>query len=85
MKRQTSGCMRRETGRKMPRSGGIVACQPVADYSPAEQARVAEDVVALTKGIVIFASLADQAVLRARISRCLGSLIPGGDRPLFSR
>ena len=49
---------------------GRSACPPVLDYSWAEQARVAAEVVALPEGAVIAEWLADYAVLRAQARAC---------------
>ena len=46
------------------------ACAPVVAYSPAEQARVAEEVVALPEGAMIPDWLADYAVLRDQARAC---------------
>ena len=46
------------------------ACPPVVAYSPAEQARVAEEVAALPEGALIPGWLADYAVLRAQVRAC---------------
>ncbi|WP_372921471.1 hypothetical protein [Roseovarius sp.] len=46
------------------------ACPPVVEYGPAEQARVAEEVVALPEGAVIVEWLADYAVLRDQTRAC---------------
>lgn len=51
------------------------SCPPVVKYSRAEQARVAEELVALPEGAVIAEWLADYAVLRAQVRGC------GGDAP----
>jgi hypothetical protein len=45
-------------------------CPPVVEYSRAEQARVAEEVAALSEGAVITEWLADYAVLRAQARAC---------------
>lgn len=58
-----SGCMRVGSEAQM-------ACLPVAEYSRAEQARVAEEVAALPKGARIVNWLADYAVLRAQMRAC---------------
>ncbi|WP_366937888.1 hypothetical protein [Sediminimonas sp.] len=39
-------------------------------YSPAEQARVADEVAALPEGAVIVGWLADYAVLRGQVRAC---------------
>ncbi len=49
---------------------GTNVCPPVVEYSPAEQARVAEEVAALPEGAVIVEWLADYAVLRAQVRAC---------------
>ena len=46
------------------------ACPPVVEYSKAEQARVAAEVAALTKGAMISEWLADYAVLRDQARAC---------------
>ncbi|GAA0306610.1 hypothetical protein GCM10008966_28910 [Rhodovulum strictum] len=46
------------------------ACPPVVTYSPAEQARVAEEVTALPEGALIMGWLADYAVLRDQARAC---------------
>ena len=46
------------------------ACPPVVEYSQVEQARVAEEVAALSEGAVIAEWLADYAVLRAQTRAC---------------
>lgn len=46
------------------------ACPPVVAYSPAEQARVAEEVAALPEGTLIPGWLADYAVLRDQARVC---------------
>jgi len=46
------------------------ACPPVVEYSRAEQARVAVEVVALPDGAVINEWLADYAVLREQARAC---------------
>ena len=46
------------------------ACPPVVAYSPAEQARVAEEVAALPEGALIMGWLADYAVLRDQARAC---------------
>ena len=48
------------------------ACPPVVKYSPAEQARVADEVTALTEGTLITEWLADYAVLREQAWACAG-------------
>lgn len=45
-------------------------CPPVVEYSPAEQARVADEVAALPEGAVIVEWLADYAVLREQVRAC---------------
>lgn len=45
-------------------------CPPVVAYSPAEQARVADEVAALADGAVIVEWLADYAVLREQARAC---------------
>ena len=50
------------------RPGGM--CPPVVEYSPAEQARAAEEVAALPDGAVIVGWLADYAVLRDQVRGC---------------
>ena len=45
-------------------------CPPVVEYSPAEQARAAEEVAALPDGAVIVGWLADYAVLRDQVRGC---------------
>lgn len=45
-------------------------CPPVVEYSRAEQARVAEEVVALPEGTLIVGWLADYAVLREQARAC---------------
>ena len=47
-------------------------CPPVVAYSEAEQARVAEEVGALSEGAVILDWLADYAVLREQARACAG-------------
>lgn len=47
------------------------ACPPVVEYSRAKQARVAEEIVALLEGALIFGWLADYAVLRDQARRCV--------------
>jgi hypothetical protein len=44
----------------------------VVKYSPAEQARVADEVTALTEGTLITEWLADYAVLREQAWACAG-------------
>ncbi len=51
---------------------GQGACPPVVDYSPAAQARVADEVAALPEGAVIIGWLADYAVLRDQVRGCGG-------------
>lgn len=46
------------------------ACPPVVEYSPAEQARVAEEIAALPEGALIVGWLVDYAVLRDQSRRC---------------
>uniref|UniRef100_UPI00356890C4 hypothetical protein n=1 Tax=Roseovarius sp. TaxID=1486281 RepID=UPI00356890C4 len=46
------------------------ACPPVVAYSPAEQARVAEEVAALPERAAIIGWLADYAVLRDQARAC---------------
>jgi hypothetical protein len=46
------------------------ACPPVAGYSRAEQARVAQEVAALPEGALIPTWLADYAVLRDQARAC---------------
>lgn len=46
------------------------ACPPVVQYSPAEQIRVAEEVMALSEDAMIPDWLADYAVLRAQAKSC---------------
>lgn len=46
------------------------ACPPVVKYSPAEQARVAEEITALPEGALIVGWMADYAVLRDQARRC---------------
>ena len=46
------------------------SCPPVADYTQAEQARVAEEVAALQEGALIAEWLADYAVLRDQVRAC---------------
>jgi len=46
------------------------ACPPVAEYSRAEQARVAYEVAALPEGAVIGEWMADYAVLREQARVC---------------
>ncbi|MFN7177861.1 MAG: hypothetical protein ACK4MX_13410, partial [Thermaurantiacus sp.] len=46
------------------------ACPPLVEYGRAEQARVAEEVDALSEGAVIAEWLADYAVLRAQARAC---------------
>ncbi len=46
------------------------ACPPVVAYSPAEQARVADEVAALPEGAAIVGWLADYAVLRDHARAC---------------
>ena len=46
------------------------ACPPVVKYSPAEQARVAEEVAALPEGALIVEWLTDYAVLRDQVRAC---------------
>ena len=60
----SSGCA--EVGSDTPPS----ACPPVVMYSPAEQARVADEVAALPEGAVIIGWLADYAVLREQVRAC---------------
>ena len=48
------------------------ACPLVVDYSRAEQARVADEVTALTEGTLITEWLADYAVLREQAWACAG-------------
>jgi len=45
-------------------------CPPVVAYSPAEQARVAEEVATLPEGTAIVGWLADYAVLREQVRGC---------------
>ena len=47
-------------------------CPPVVAYSPAEQARVAEEVATLSEGALIVGWLADYAVLRDQARACAG-------------
>lgn len=46
------------------------ACPPVAEYSRAEQARVADELAALPGGTLIAEWLADYAVLREQARAC---------------
>lgn len=46
------------------------ACPPVVAYSPAEQARVAEEVATLPKGALMVDWLTDYAVLRDQARAC---------------
>ena len=46
------------------------ACPLVVEYSPAEQARVAEEITALPEGALIVGWMADYAVLREQARRC---------------
>jgi hypothetical protein len=46
------------------------ACPPLVDYSPAEQARMADEVAALPDGAMIVEWLADYAVLRDQMRAC---------------
>ena len=48
------------------------ACPPVAEYSRAEQARLADELVALPGRTVIAEWLADYAVLRDQARACTG-------------
>jgi hypothetical protein len=45
----------------------------VVEYSQAEQAQVAEEVMALPEGSIIAGWLADYAVLRKQVRACAGS------------
>lgn len=54
------------------------ACPPVVAYSPAEQARAADEVAALPEGAVIVEWLADYAVLRGQVRGCRGAQIRRG-------
>jgi len=45
-------------------------CPPVVEYSPAEQARAAEEVTALPDGAVIVGWLAGYAVMRDQVRGC---------------
>jgi hypothetical protein len=45
-------------------------CPPAVAYSPAEQARVAEEVAALPEGALIVEWLTDYAVLRDQVRAC---------------
>ena len=47
-----------------------MVCPPVVGYSRAEQAQVAEEVVALPQNARIVDWLADYAVLRAQVRAC---------------
>lgn len=53
------------------------ACPPVVNYSPAEQASVADEVAALPDGAVIVGWLADYAMLRAQVQGCSGLHVEG--------
>jgi len=59
-----TGCV--GVGSETPHS----ACPPVVKYSPAKQARVAEEVAALPEGALIVGWLADYAVLRDQSRVC---------------
>ena len=45
-------------------------CPPVVEYTAADQARVAEEVEALSEGAVIVRMLSDYAVLRDQARAC---------------
>lgn len=45
-------------------------CPPVVDYSSADQARAADEVVALPEDAVVVRMLSDYAVLRDRARAC---------------
>jgi len=49
---------------------GQGACPPVVAYSPAEQARVADEVAALPGGSAVANMLADYAVMREQARAC---------------
>lgn len=51
-------------------SGGAGACPPVVHYSPAEQARAADEVEALPEGAMLVRMLSDYAVLRDQARAC---------------
>jgi len=59
-----TGCVK--AGSDQPHS----ACPTVVEYSHAEQAKVAEEVSALSEGALIVEWLADYAVLRAQVRSC---------------
>jgi hypothetical protein len=61
-----TGCAR--VGSDAPAS----VCPPVAEYSRAEQVRVAEEIAALPEGARIPDWLADYAVLRDQARACAG-------------
>ena len=50
--------------------GPYSACPPVVEYTRAEQARVADELAALSEGAVIGEWLADYAVLRDQARAC---------------
>lgn len=55
-----------KVGSETPHGG----CPPVVKYSPAEQARVAEEITALPEGALIIGWMADYAVLWDQARRC---------------
>ena len=50
--------------------GTYGACPPVVEYTRAEQARVADELVVLPKGALLHEWLADYAVLRDQTRSC---------------
>lgn len=61
-----SGCERVDS------EGATPACPPVVKYSRAEQARVANEVAALSEGAMIIDWLSDYAVMRDQVRVCAG-------------
>ena len=78
-----AGCWRRPTAvlviamifltacARVGSEGSHGVCPPVVEYSPAEQAQVAEEIAALPEGTRIPDWLADYAVLRAQVRECV--------------
>jgi len=61
-----SGCAR------VGSEGSAPACPPVAEYSRAEQAQVANEVAELSEGAMIIDWLSDYAVMRDQALICAG-------------
>jgi uncharacterized lipoprotein YbaY len=59
------------TGCAMAGSDTRSPCPPVVDYTAADQARAADEVVALPEDAVVVRMLSDYAVLRDQARACL--------------